>query len=492
MLRVGSRIVIDGLVARADLNGMVGVITRYSEEQQRWIVQVDGEPKKLALKPSCLELLATFPLDALPTELSRLVLDHLPHGALARLALTNRAWAEQVAAVLLDFGRSHTALLKRIAAATTFDELDHEASWVRAHPRLHLDDVCTYELNLDDFRNPAAATFLGRDGTTTAAFRIMDITGWTSYKGRQLGKYSSLDDAAEMLVAAKCCLCLLIRLAPAARIADMTNSIIAASLRLEPNGFIKFASDFAGTFDISCARVPQYQVCYIPHMQIDAMLTAGCRLLRRAEWTPTLLIRLTELCFDQDSFDSDICEAYRLEDEFREVSCIFGGAFWDEFRQLYRPPELPDSQHFWLHFHCSQIEDYDCVTFDPDELSSAGLVAHAATLGGEALASLLAIARDAVDTKIDDAGDIGFYDGFEEEAQSWRDCVDGFFAAWTRKVRFPISFVDRDDSQAYIDMIARQPRNFKQQISHLAISWIGELLSTNHVEFAKKICNALR
>ena len=50
MLRVGSNVVIDGLVGRADLNGSIGVITSYSNEQQRWIIMVDGEPKKLAMK----------------------------------------------------------------------------------------------------------------------------------------------------------------------------------------------------------------------------------------------------------------------------------------------------------------------------------------------------------------------------------------------------------------------------------------------------------
>ena len=52
MLRVGSNVVIDGLSERADLNGSIGVITSYSNEQQRWIIMVDGEPKKLAMKPS--------------------------------------------------------------------------------------------------------------------------------------------------------------------------------------------------------------------------------------------------------------------------------------------------------------------------------------------------------------------------------------------------------------------------------------------------------
>ena len=50
MLRVGSNVICSGLVGRADLNGSIGVITSYSNEQQRWIIMVDGEPKKLAMK----------------------------------------------------------------------------------------------------------------------------------------------------------------------------------------------------------------------------------------------------------------------------------------------------------------------------------------------------------------------------------------------------------------------------------------------------------
>jgi hypothetical protein len=52
--------VIDGLLARADLNGSIGVITSYSNEQQRWIIMVDGEPKKLAMKEERLEVLAQW------------------------------------------------------------------------------------------------------------------------------------------------------------------------------------------------------------------------------------------------------------------------------------------------------------------------------------------------------------------------------------------------------------------------------------------------
>ena len=49
-----------GLVGRADLNGSIGVITSYSNEQQRWIIMVDGEPKKLAMKEERLEVLAEW------------------------------------------------------------------------------------------------------------------------------------------------------------------------------------------------------------------------------------------------------------------------------------------------------------------------------------------------------------------------------------------------------------------------------------------------
>ena len=60
MLRVGSNVVIDNLVGRADLNGSIGVIMSYSNEQQRWIIMVDGEPKKLAMKEERLEVLAQW------------------------------------------------------------------------------------------------------------------------------------------------------------------------------------------------------------------------------------------------------------------------------------------------------------------------------------------------------------------------------------------------------------------------------------------------
>ena len=52
---------IDGLVGRADLNGSIGVITSYNAStQQRWIIMVDGEPKKLAMKEERLEVLAEW------------------------------------------------------------------------------------------------------------------------------------------------------------------------------------------------------------------------------------------------------------------------------------------------------------------------------------------------------------------------------------------------------------------------------------------------
>ena len=86
MLRVGSNVVIDGLSERADLNGSIGVITSYSNEQQRWIIMVDGEPKKLAMKPSRLEVLAEWSW-ATGTDTWR------PYDAAICARLTRTPWA---------------------------------------------------------------------------------------------------------------------------------------------------------------------------------------------------------------------------------------------------------------------------------------------------------------------------------------------------------------------------------------------------------------
>ena len=58
----------------------------------------------------------TFILDALPAELSHVVLDCLPCDALARLALTNREWAAHVAPMLAEVVITFNATQERIAA----------------------------------------------------------------------------------------------------------------------------------------------------------------------------------------------------------------------------------------------------------------------------------------------------------------------------------------------------------------------------------------
>ena len=43
-------IMLHGLQSRDDLNGATGVVTKWNDKQSRWEVEVEGEPKKLALK----------------------------------------------------------------------------------------------------------------------------------------------------------------------------------------------------------------------------------------------------------------------------------------------------------------------------------------------------------------------------------------------------------------------------------------------------------
>ena len=121
----------------------------------------------------------TFILDALPAELSSIVLDCLPCDALARLALTNREWAAHVASMLAEMVTTFNATQERIAAATTFDELESLETMVRAHPRMRLkvpdwnhiyknptayddfgwpsESIKAYEFHVNDFRAPVGS-----------------------------------------------------------------------------------------------------------------------------------------------------------------------------------------------------------------------------------------------------------------------------------------------------------------------------------------------
>ena len=59
---IGSKVVLKGLVARADLNGSSGIVIAFHAERGRFAVQVDGHIDPLALRPVNLQPMVEAPI----------------------------------------------------------------------------------------------------------------------------------------------------------------------------------------------------------------------------------------------------------------------------------------------------------------------------------------------------------------------------------------------------------------------------------------------
>jgi hypothetical protein len=66
IVHVGSRVILDGLVARSDLNGRKGVATAFDDAKQRFLVRVDDGPAAIGVKPSNLEVDLEVDLEGRP------------------------------------------------------------------------------------------------------------------------------------------------------------------------------------------------------------------------------------------------------------------------------------------------------------------------------------------------------------------------------------------------------------------------------------------
>ena len=102
---IGSKVVLEGLVARADLNGRSGVVLSFDAERGRFGVEVDGQSDLLALKPANLQ-----PLVEAQREEALIVWRAIPENApTAEIALAVqglRAVADTMGFVLVDIPTS--------------------------------------------------------------------------------------------------------------------------------------------------------------------------------------------------------------------------------------------------------------------------------------------------------------------------------------------------------------------------------------------------
>jgi len=98
---IGSKVVLEGLVARADLNGRSGVVISFDAERGRFGVEVDGQSDLLALKPANLQPL----VEAQRVDLSilwRAIPENAPTAEIARAVQGLRAVADAKGFVLVD------------------------------------------------------------------------------------------------------------------------------------------------------------------------------------------------------------------------------------------------------------------------------------------------------------------------------------------------------------------------------------------------------
>jgi hypothetical protein len=470
-----------------------------------------------------------FVLDALPAELAHVVLDCLPCDALARLALTNREWAARIASMLASMVTTFNATQERIAAATTFDELESLETMVRAHPRMRLkvpdwdriyenpsayddsgwpsESLKAYEFRVNDFRAPVGSLLLP-DGEPMFKARAHPSTQVISltYKGHHKGY--PLNSADERLVAARHHFRDFLE--PWPSFAGWKNPQlysklwVAATVRLAPKQFVELC---AQTLHETGGVEEQPYYCILQ----NAWLHAGASLLRRGEWTPELLRQLAEMHIGNPSGYAD--EVIFTKDLIRIFEERISGEVIKEFMVQLHPPGEADSQYFWFH----QISDSDCVDatipqFYPSETHPSEthphrgrtmeahlqeLVAHAVPLGVGALTRLVNVAVAEVEDYYWDDDDDGGHDGVghDDEDRHGYDVVAQFIDEWARQS----GFLERDDLEEIIEMLGSLPEWLKKLLARKSLGWFEEIAASGNaadaarrLDVVMRICSALR
>jgi hypothetical protein len=475
----------------------------------------------------------TFVLDALPAELAHIVLDWLPCDALARLALTNREWAAHVASMLASMVTTFNATQERIAAATTFDELESLEAMVRAHPRMRLklpdwhriyqnptayddsgwpsESLKAYEFHVNDFRAPIGSLLLP-DGEPV--FKAHAHRAHLFYKGHKKGYGYPLGSADERLVEARLHFRDLLEPTPAFSGYSGEDAPklyeklwIAATVRLAPKQFVELCAqtlDETGGLDH-----PVHTRGWLPEMYIlqDVWLHPGTSLLRRGEWTPDLLRQLAEIHIGDSSGYAD--EVIYTKDLIRIFEDAMSVEVIKEFTVQLYPPGETESQYFWFH----QISDSDCVNetgprFHPSETHPhrgrgrtmeahlQELVAHALPLGAAALTRLVKVAVAEVEDYyyFDEDDDDQYGDGHYDEDRHGYEVMAEFVDQWARQS----SFLERDNLEEIIEMLGSLPEWLKKLLARKSLGWFEEIAKSGKADAARRldvvmqICSALR
>ena len=472
----------------------------------------------------------TFILDALPAELAHIVLDFLPCEALARLALTNREWAAHVAPMIAEVVTKFRATQERIAAATTFNELESLETMVRAHPRMRLrvpdlkhthdnptaydasgwpESIKAYEFRVNDFRAPVGSLLLP-DGEPV--FKARDHRPHPTYKGHYWDY--PLNSADERLVAARHLFRHFLEPTPSFigwKDPELYEKLwVAATVRLAPKQFVELCAQTLDETD-GVDRSGQQPYIFQSVVGTTAARHAGASLLRRGEWTPALLRQLAEMLIG-DYSDYDYHSAVGLlstKDMINVFEDVVSAEVIKEFMVQLHPPGEADTQYFWFH----QISDSDCVNetgprFHPSETHPhrgpgrtmeahlQELVAHALPLGAAALTRLVKVAVAEVEDYyyLDDDDDDQYGDGHYDEDRHGYEVMAEFVDQWARQS----GFLERDDLEEIIEMLDWLPEWLKKLLARKSLGWFEEIATSGKADAAwrldvvMRICSALR
>ena len=475
----------------------------------------------------------TFRLDALPAELSSIVLDCLPCEALARLALTNREWAAHVASMLAGWSpTTFNATQQRIAAATTFDELESLETMVRAHPRMRLkvpdwdriyknptpyddfgwpsESLKAYEFHVNEFRAPVGSLLLPDEEPVFKAVAQPGNGRHYAYKGH-LHKYPA-NSRDERLSAAR--LHFRDLLEPWPMFSGTPRShrgvpslyerlCVAATVRLAPEQFVDLGAQI-----LEEARASDDGNRPLPYLWQLPWQRAGASLLRRGEWTPELLCKLGHLTIHpSDPEYDDVCDTKGMASIYEE---IISAEVMKEFMVQFRPPSEVDSQYFWFHL----LSDSDCANecvpqFFPSETHPDGrgpghtmeahlqeLVAHALPLGAAALTCLVKIAVAEVEDYYfwDDDDHSQYGRGYEDDDRHGYEVVGEFVDEWARQS----GLLERDDLEEITEMLGSLPAWLKKLLAQKSLGWFEEIAKSGKADAARRldvviqICSALR
>lgn len=450
-------------------------------------------------------------LDDVPADVDPILFKHLLYRPLARLALTNSAWAQRALPMVIVPSHSFASAEEMIASAHSFEELDAVVQLIARHCYIEL-----VHFDLDDFRFPRAErSFLTvrngygdsmfGHGWGTYAWRDTDTGQTVNHELHKLGSYPirDLTSMTEMFAAAKRVIlsCVRLRFTPSqgtdfqTDLSDqLSQLLVATTVRLPPLDFLQVCQPWFKPFDLMRSCITQtyrHQIHSITTNTPYDVALALAKNLRRDQWTPDQLAQLIVIGLTShhtEYWSEPSMIATLLNREFPPSDFAASRVISEEtlaVLQLARPAHALTSQSVWFHFICSDVTAR-CQRGEPRKipivvlLDSAGrlnvepLVAHAATLPLPSFYRLIEVAVEEQQQYVDAVSE---GEGWQEDICSGpEECfhafLRAFIAEWAGEVSFPSAFSHSEQANVCEMLASKLPEEAVDLLGRDALAWI--------------------